>query len=246
MPHVCLQSQANASSPACAHSCCESSFQTVINVHILQYYGFFQGQGEGGCSLATGLVGALTIARSSAQVCMTCKWVCRRCALTTYYNVNRPLAWSKSSVIFSAHHTKPLVLARHFNSSRHFELAVPQAIRLDPDSYSPPTLIYISPDDDWLFAYFSGAKDNIGCLWHRGLHLDAWTIGDSWSMAHGAGIVAAAWVTSHREVSSPSSHLCTNLELMVHSLSGLSATQARHRDCHLLARHCLSTVLFYC
>ncbi|CAL1704650.1 unnamed protein product [Somion occarium] len=112
---------------------------------------------------------------------------------------HRPLAWSKSSVIFSAHHTKPLVLARHFNSSRHFELAVPQAIRLDPDSYSPPTLIYISPDDDWLFAYFSGAKDNIGCLWHRGLHLDAWTIGDSWSMAHGAGIVAAAWVTSHRE-----------------------------------------------
>ncbi|KAK7693491.1 hypothetical protein QCA50_003059 [Cerrena zonata] len=112
---------------------------------------------------------------------------------------HKPVAWSRSSVIFSGHPTKPHVLAHHHNSSKEFTLNTPPGIEKDPDSYSPPSIISVSPKEDYLFAYFPGIKDNIGCVWRRGIQLDAWTIQDEWRYIHGTGIVACEWSASNRD-----------------------------------------------
>ena len=69
----------------------------------------------------------------------------------------RPLVWSKESVIYTSHPSEPLVLARHFPSSRQFVLPSAPKILSSPGSYEPPTVLSISDDDNdqMLFAYFS-------------------------------------------------------------------------------------------
>ncbi|KAH9951450.1 hypothetical protein B0H21DRAFT_719063 [Amylocystis lapponica] len=112
----------------------------------------------------------------------------------------RPLAWAKSSTIFTAHPTQPQILARHFPSSRQFTLPPPQPIASSPALYEPPTVISIYPTDDWIFAYFPGrGGDGIGCLWRKGPQLDNWTVREWWPFSAGAGVVAADWTCSHRE-----------------------------------------------
>jgi hypothetical protein len=113
----------------------------------------------------------------------------------------RPVEWSPSSVIFTAHHTQPLVTARHFSSSKHFGIPSPVPIVSSPTSYEPPSVISVASDDEWLFAYFPRRDgDGIGCLWKRGAQIDSWTVKEWWSFAHGAGVVAASWLGEGREV----------------------------------------------
>ncbi|KAI0647318.1 hypothetical protein C8Q79DRAFT_908461 [Trametes meyenii] len=108
--------------------------------------------------------------------------------------------WSKASVVFTAHEFQPLVLARHFPTSRQFGLPSPTPILTAPAAYDPPTVLSISPTDDWLFAYFPGKGiDGVGCLWRRGSQVDSWLVHEWWSFALGAGAVAAAWTSAHRE-----------------------------------------------
>ncbi|THH26462.1 hypothetical protein EUX98_g7717 [Antrodiella citrinella] len=112
----------------------------------------------------------------------------------------RPVAWSRSSIIFSAHPTQPLVLARHFSSSRQFVIPSPGPLVTSPTSYDPPTVISISPSGDWLFAYFPGrGGDGVACLWKRAFQLDSWSVRDFWTTPLGAGIVTAAWTNHSRE-----------------------------------------------
>ncbi|KAL6305250.1 hypothetical protein BKA93DRAFT_845915 [Sparassis latifolia] len=111
-----------------------------------------------------------------------------------------PLVWSKSSLIFTAHPSQPLVLASHFPSSKQFIVPSPSPVASSPASYEPPTIISVSPTDDWLFAYFPGrGGDGAGCLWKRGPQLDSWVVREWWSFAVGAGVVAADWTSGHRE-----------------------------------------------
>lgn len=110
--------------------------------------------------------------------------------------------WSNSSIIFTAHATQPLVTACLFPSSKQFVLPSPEPILTSPASYGPPAVISVSPSDDWLFAYFPGHDiDGTGCLWKRGLQVDNWNIKDYWGFARSAGVVAAAWIGTEREVS---------------------------------------------
>lgn len=112
----------------------------------------------------------------------------------------RPLVWSRYSVIFTAHPTEPLVLARHFPTSRNFTIPPPKLVLDKPASYGPPTVICVSPVDDRLFAYFPGrGGDGAGCLWKRKAPLDSWHVWEYWPLPQGAGAVAAAWTAAPRE-----------------------------------------------
>jgi hypothetical protein len=117
----------------------------------------------------------------------------------------RPICWTKSSVIFTPHPVQPLVLGRVFSSSKKFTLPLPLPIRSSPQSYEPPTLISVSPDDTLLFAYFPAHYGLIpvAVLWKRGLQIDEWVVKefDFWKPHHlSDGIVAVSWTTTEREV----------------------------------------------
>lgn len=112
-----------------------------------------------------------------------------------------PVVWSKSSVILSAHPTKPVILARHFSSSRQFFIPSPSQVNESPSSYEPPSIISLSPNESWLFAYFPGKdQDGVACLWRRMYQLDSWVVRDWWSTPNGSGIVTAEWTGLDREV----------------------------------------------
>ncbi|KAI0636718.1 hypothetical protein C8Q77DRAFT_1051073 [Trametes polyzona] len=112
----------------------------------------------------------------------------------------RPIQWSKSSVIFTAHEFQPLVLGRHFPTSRQFVLPSPTAIINAPAAYDPPRVISVAPTDDWLFAYFPGKGTlGVGCLWRKRGQLDNWVMQESWNFSVGGGVVTASWTTARRE-----------------------------------------------
>ncbi|KAF5330923.1 hypothetical protein D9619_005436 [Psilocybe cf. subviscida] len=117
----------------------------------------------------------------------------------------RPLQWSSSSVIFSAHATEALVTGRHFSSSKQFSLPSPTPIVASPSSYDPPTTITVSPSEKWLFAYFPRRDgEGIGCIWQRGHQIDTWVIKENWNYPRNGGVVAASWIGHHREWASMS------------------------------------------
>ncbi|KIK57736.1 hypothetical protein GYMLUDRAFT_228779, partial [Collybiopsis luxurians FD-317 M1] len=112
----------------------------------------------------------------------------------------RPIEWSNSSVIFTAHALNPQILARHFSSSKQFVIPSPTPINQNPNKYEPPTVITASKDNQWLFAFFPGkGQDGICCLWQRGFELDRWSVKEFWQFAPGAGVVTADWLAPPRE-----------------------------------------------
>ncbi|KIP09550.1 hypothetical protein PHLGIDRAFT_318783 [Phlebiopsis gigantea 11061_1 CR5-6] len=111
----------------------------------------------------------------------------------------RPVAWSRASIIYTAHPVQPTVLAKHFSSARQFVVPSPTLILESSSAYEPPTLISISPTEDWLFAYFPGRNcDGVGCLWKRGYQLNSWIVRECFHYSQGAGVVAAEWTSSER------------------------------------------------
>ena len=81
---------------------------------------------------------------------------------------------------------------------------MPKVIVQSINSYNPPTIITVSSDNMWLFAFFPGTDiDGIGCIWWRMFEADSWTprehsttAGYPWN----AGVVAAAWIGNDRQV----------------------------------------------
>ncbi|GLB34886.1 hypothetical protein LshimejAT787_0204510 [Lyophyllum shimeji] len=162
----------------------------------------------------------------------------------------RPIEWSPSSVIFSAHPTQPVITARHFSSSKQFLIPSPAPAISSPASYGPPTVISVGPGDDWLFAYFPGRNvDGVGCLWKRGPQIDNWNIKEWWSFAQGAGVVTASWLGTPREwITSDMSGSSTRLpprgpRTPVSNPTLLLVTQDHHvQVCYL--RHYMSSLRF--
>ncbi|KAK0463953.1 uncharacterized protein EV420DRAFT_1264492 [Desarmillaria tabescens] len=112
----------------------------------------------------------------------------------------RRAEWSNSSVIFTPHPTQPTILARHFSSSKQFNIPSPAPILAALTDFDPPTIISASPNDDWLFAYFPGrGVPGAGCLWFRGPEIDNWILKDYWTPPLGAGVVTASWLGAPRE-----------------------------------------------
>ncbi|KAH9935022.1 uncharacterized protein B0H18DRAFT_1207647 [Fomitopsis serialis] len=95
---------------------------------------------------------------------------------------------------------EPQVLARHFPSSKCFVLPSAPQIVASSATYEPATVISISENEDWLFAYFPGrGGDGAGCLWRKDAQLDSWQIREFWSFDQGAGAVSAEWTCTQRE-----------------------------------------------
>lgn len=114
----------------------------------------------------------------------------------------RPLQWSQSCVIFSAHPSEPFVIARHFSSSKQFTIPSPKPVTSNQALYQPPTVISIAPADDWLFAYFPKHNgEGTGCLWKRGLQIDNWTVQEWWSFPPRTAPITTEWLGAPREVS---------------------------------------------
>lgn len=146
-------------------------------------------------------------------------------ALKSYANLSRRVEWSNSSVIFSPHASEPRILARHFSSSKHFNIPTPTPILSQPDAFDPPTVISLAPGDVHLFAYFPPGQrysNGTACLWKRGQEIDSWTVGDSWTIAPSAGIVAASWLGSPREVCF---NACISTYALILGTSGLRTTK---------------------
>lgn len=113
----------------------------------------------------------------------------------------RPIVWSQSSVIFTAHPTHPRVTGRHFSSSKQFVLPSPNPVISLPSSYDPPTVISVAPRDDWLFAYYPRHDaEGLGCLWKRGAQLDSWQVKEFWNFSKSGGAVAVSWLSPPRKV----------------------------------------------
>lgn len=113
----------------------------------------------------------------------------------------RPIQWTNSSTILSAHATEPLVVCLHYPSNKHSTLPSPPPLGTSSASYAPPAIISASSRDNWVFAYFPGVDvEGVGCLWRRLPTIDAWVVKDWWKVARGDGIVAARWLNLEREV----------------------------------------------
>ncbi|KAL0946602.1 hypothetical protein HGRIS_012801 [Hohenbuehelia grisea] len=115
-------------------------------------------------------------------------------------NARRPVEWSTSSIIFTAHPTEASIIGRHFSSSKQFSLPAPARHPAGP--FDPPTVISVSsvPDQEEIFAYFPGREtEGLACIWQRTIYLDEWRVVDTWQVERGAGIVAASWLAMPRE-----------------------------------------------
>lgn len=178
----------------------DQSELSPIPIYVRRYQSCYrvaiERQGKRGNTMAYWLVGFPPLNRTSKKVCIQAFcYACTSCSC-------RPVEWSRSSVIFTAHPTQPLVIARHFSSSKEFVIPSPSPIITSPASYEPPTIISVAPDDSWLFAYFPQRdSDGTGCLWKRDARIDNWNIKEWWSFAQGAGVVAVSWLGVTREVS---------------------------------------------
>lgn len=113
--------------------------------------------------------------------------------------VDSPVVWTSLAILF-AHESEPAIVGRAFPSSRQFRIQCPTVIANTPGSYDPPTILCVSPDENWLFAYFPGQQiPGVGCFW-RAQRADGWEIIDSISFARGRGVVSAKWLGHVREV----------------------------------------------
>ncbi|KAI6118877.1 hypothetical protein EV401DRAFT_1862628 [Pisolithus croceorrhizus] len=129
-------------------------------------------------------------------------------------NIQRPVAWSTSSVIFTAHSSQPLLLGRLFPSSKQFVVPSPEPVLRSLPSFEPPSVISVAPNDQWLFAFYPGLEgDGIACLWKRGYQVDSWTVKECWPMGPGAGVITAAWAGVEREWITSSDGSCSRLPL---------------------------------
>lgn len=112
---------------------------------------------------------------------------------------DRPIVWT-SLAIFFAHEVEPAIVGSAFPSSKPFRLQSPAVVANAPGSYEPPTILCVSPSEDWLFAYFPGRQiPGVGCFW-RAQQADGWDVIESISFARNRGVVSAKWLGHAREV----------------------------------------------
>lgn len=115
---------------------------------------------------------------------------------------HRPVQWTSSSLIITAHATEPSVICVHFPSNKHFTLPRAHSLAASSESYEPPSVISASTKDDWIFAYFPGVdRGGIGCLWNKSRLVDDWVVKECRTFAKGGAVVAARWLNPDREVS---------------------------------------------
>ncbi|KAF8274923.1 hypothetical protein EI94DRAFT_1711996 [Lactarius quietus] len=110
----------------------------------------------------------------------------------------RPVAWTSSAILF-AHESESAVVGRAFPSSRQFLLHAPVVVSNAAASFEPPSILSVSPDETWLFAYFPSRQGpGLGCFW-RAHRADGWDCVEIMNFPRDGGIVSAAWLGQARE-----------------------------------------------
>jgi hypothetical protein len=157
---------------------------------------------------------------------------------------DRPVIWTSFAILF-AHKIEPAIVGRAFPSSRQFRLQSPAVVTNTPDAYEPPTILCVSPSEDWLFAYFPGRQiPGVGCFW-RAQQADGWDIVEFISFPRGKGVVSAKWLGHAREVCpdtltpSKPSFTCATVGCR-HRPEYIEASSTRTRSVGLLAYPCTS------
>ncbi|KAF8578251.1 hypothetical protein K439DRAFT_1417327 [Ramaria rubella] len=111
----------------------------------------------------------------------------------------RPIKWTTNSLILSPHPSSPAIIARMFPSSSSFLFPSPNPVLNNPGAFSPPSIIEVSPGDEYVFAFFQGkGGDNGACIWHREDTIDTWKVVIFWPIKPGQGIVSAQWLGDER------------------------------------------------
>ncbi|KAJ1308761.1 hypothetical protein OPQ81_004451 [Rhizoctonia solani] len=132
-----------------------------------------------------------------------------------------PFAWSSHNLLFLSDPLSPAIHAKHLppatEASRapdvasqthsyplRFTLPSPGPILEMAHTYGPATMLSISPQDKYLFAFFPPVQPNVstgglGCVWGAGESLDTWTVKDFWHYSSEAGVVAMRWLGEERE-----------------------------------------------
>jgi hypothetical protein len=86
-----------------------------------------------------------------------------------------------------------------------FTLPPPAPILEMSHSYGPASILTISPQSKYLYAYFPPTQSlasagGLGCVWEAEESLDTWTVKDFWHFPAESGVVAMRWLGEEREV----------------------------------------------
>ena len=112
----------------------------------------------------------------------------------------RPILWTSKGMISPHPYLPTLTLQPLLSSSRlpAQSFPVPDSVLESVGNFGPPRMFSISPNEQYLFAYFpsvSGLTPGIACIW-EGLTLQL-----NWNVGPGDGIVGCWWLGHEREVS---------------------------------------------
>lgn len=118
-------------------------------------------------------------------------------------------------MIFSAHPSSPVVVARSFPPTSPIILPSPNPVLNNPNAFSPPKIIEVSSGDEYLFAFFEGrGGEHAACVWQRDGTLDSWKVCIFWPVRPGQAIVLAKWLGDDRTVRCTS--ICATHRIYVH------------------------------
>lgn len=113
----------------------------------------------------------------------------------------RPVQWTASSTLVTAHPTHPMIIGRHISSPKQFQFRPPYQAK-DAANYEPPSVILAHPTLDYVFAFLPARNGfpGIGTIYQRGGTVDHWFPSGTLSFPPGAGIVGGRWLPNGREV----------------------------------------------
>lgn len=125
----------------------------------------------------------------------------------------RPFAWSVHNLLFLSDPMAPAIHAKHLppaaSNSRtsdvssqsqsyplRFTLPPPTPIVDRPHSYISATILALSPQSKFLYAYFPPAQPysstgGLACVWESEGSVDTWVVRDFWHFSAEAGVVAS-------------------------------------------------------
>lgn len=141
--------------------------------------------------------------------------------LMTDGNNVRPFAWSTHNLLFLPDPISPAIHAKHIPPSAQksrtpdvssqsqfyplrFTLSPPAPILEMSHSYGPATILTLSPQSKYLYAYFPPTQSlapagGLACVWEAEDSLDTWNVKDFWHFPSEAGVVAMRWLDEERE-----------------------------------------------
>lgn len=115
----------------------------------------------------------------------------------------RPVQWTPSSTIVTAHPHMPVLLAMNLSSPTQFVIPSPFPQKEAIPRYGSASIILTHPTEEFLFAFFPGrqASHGAGVIYQRKQGVNEWQpFNSTLQLPFGAGIVGGRWLPNMREV----------------------------------------------